>query len=191
MEMNFRSIIKDFFSTVVIAFFLAVFINLFILQPSTVFGSSMEPTLHNGDFVIMSKLVNTFNLEPDYMDIVIIDSRVNNKHTLKDDLTFTLKYNKLANFIFQQPQERRYWIKRVIGKAGDTIEIKKGMVYRNGQLLQEDYILEQMEDTPDQKVVVPEKSVYILGDNRNNSSDSREIGCVPVENIIGKLIFKF
>ncbi|MFZ7102740.1 MAG: signal peptidase I [Peptococcaceae bacterium] len=188
--MKLGSLIMEAFSTVLIALVFAVFINIFILQPSTVFGSSMEPTLHNGDFVIMSKFVNTFDLEPDYTDIVIIDSVVNRKHSWRDDLIFTLKYNKITNLLYNQAPEDRYWIKRVIGKSGDTIEIKDGQLFRNGELLKEDYIKEEMEGTPDQKVIIPENYIYVMGDNRNHSADSRIIGCVPIENVIGKLIYK-
>ncbi|MGI6225510.1 MAG: signal peptidase I [Peptococcales bacterium] len=180
-------ILKEITSTVLLALVIALFINLFLVQPSTVFGRSMEPTLHEGDMIIMSKLINTFNIEPKYEDIVIIDSRVERKHTLKDDLIFAFKYNKISYFFFEQIPEDRYWIKRVIGKSGDIIEFKSGRVYRNGVLLDESYIKEEMH-TPDYKIIVPERHIFVLGDNRNNSADSRIIGSVPIENVLGKLI---
>ncbi|MFZ5943165.1 MAG: signal peptidase I [Bacillota bacterium] len=188
--MKISKMIFDAVSTIFIALAIAIFINMFLIQPSTVFGESMEPTLHNGDFVIMSKIINTFDIEPDYEDIVIIDSRVNVKHSWKDDLLFTLKYNKIANMISKQIPEDRYWIKRVIGRAGDVIELVNGQVYRNGELLEEPYIYDLMKFTPNQKILIPENSIYVLGDNRNHSADSRIIGCIPIENVIGKLIYK-
>jgi len=183
-------IITEITSTVFLALIIALFINFFVIQPSTVFGRSMEPTLHEGDFIIMSKIINTFDIEPNYGDIVIIDSRVEQKHTLKDDIIFALKYNKISYLISKQIPEDRYWIKRVIGKYGDLIEFKDGQLYRNGILLDEPYIKEEMRNTPDYKVVVPEKSIYVLGDNRNHSADSRVIGSVPIENVLGKLILQ-
>jgi len=182
--------VTEIFSTVLLALVIALFINFYVIQPSTVFGSSMEPTLHEGDFIIMSKLINTFDIEPEYEDIVIIDSQVERKHTLKDDIIFAFKYNKISNLITKQIPEDRYWIKRVIGKSGDLIEFKDGQVYRNDILLDEHYIKEGMENTPDFKIVVPENNIYVLGDNRNHSADSRIIGCIPIENVLGKLVLQ-
>ncbi|MDN5324071.1 MAG: signal peptidase [Clostridia bacterium] len=184
-------VITDLISTIFIALFIALFLNIFIIQPSTVFGSSMEPTLHDGDFVIMSKILNTFDIEPNYSDIVIIDSRIERKHTLMDDLILSFQYNKISTLFFKQVPDDRYWIKRVIGKSGDIIEFKDGNVYRNGRLLKEHYIKEKMKHTHNQKIFVPEKHIFVLGDNRNNSADSRIIGSIPIENIIGKLILTF
>ncbi|NLT95058.1 MAG: signal peptidase I [Clostridia bacterium] len=185
------NIIYEVFSTIFIALVIALFLNFFVLQPSTVFGSSMEPTLSEGDFIIMSKLINTFDLMPNYGDIVIIDSNVQEKHTFKDDVVFALKYNKISSLITKQIPEDRYWIKRVIGKAGDLIEIKDGVVFRNGIPLVEPYVKEEMIHTDSIRVIVPKGHIYVLGDNRNHSADSRIIGSVPVENVLGKLIFKF
>ncbi|KJS19521.1 MAG: hypothetical protein VR72_18350 [Clostridiaceae bacterium BRH_c20a] len=182
------SFLSEALSTVALALVIAVIINLFILQPSNVFGSSMEPTLQEGDLVVMSKILNTFDIEPDYEEIVIIDSQVKKKHTLKDDLVFTFKYNKISSLLFKQIPEDKYWIKRVIGRSGDVIEFKDGRIYRNGELLEEKYIKEEMY-TPNYKVVIPERHIYVLGDNRNHSADSRIIGSVPIENVLGKLIF--
>jgi signal peptidase I len=178
-------------STVFIALVIALFINFFVMQPSTVFGSSMEPTLYEGDFIIMSKLINTFDIEPDYGDIVIIDSQVGRKHSLKDDVIFALKYNKISSLISKQIPEDRYWIKRVIGKSGDLIEIRDGQVFRNNIPLVESYIKEEMLNPQDVRVIVPKGHIYVLGDNRNHSADSRIIGSIPIENVLGKFIFKF
>ncbi|KJS82566.1 MAG: hypothetical protein JM58_14505 [Peptococcaceae bacterium BICA1-8] len=186
--MKLFSFLSEAISTVALALVIAVIINLFLIQPSNVFGSSMEPTLQEGDLVVMSKILNTFDLEPDYEEIVIIDSQVQKKHTIKDDLIFTFKYNKISSLLFKLIPEDKYWIKRVIGRSGDVIEFKDGQIYRNGELLEETYIKEEMH-TPNLKVVVPEKHIYVLGDNRNHSADSRIIGSVPVENVLGKLIF--
>lgn len=189
--MKLLNIVMEVLSTVLIALVIALLINFFLFQPSTVFGSSMEPTLYEGDFIIMSKLINTFDLEPDYQDIVIIDSQVEHKHSFKDDVIFALKYNKISSLITKQIPEDRYWIKRVIGKSGDLIEIKDGIVFRNGTLLVEPYIKEEMLNFGDIRVVVPKNHIYVLGDNRNHSADSRIIGSVPIENVLGKLIYKF
>ena len=176
--------------TIIIAIVIALALNLFVFQPREIFGSSMEPTLQNGNIGIISKISHTFNLSPVYKDIVVIDSRVTHLHSINDDLMDSLKYNIISSLIFKQ-KDRTYWIKRVIGLPGDTIEIKSDKLYKNGKLLDEPYINEPMENNSDLKVVVPARHIFVMGDNRNNSEDSRVIGCVPYENIIGKLKFKF
>ena len=86
---------------------------------------------------------------------------------------------------FNQFIEPKNLVKRVIGEAGDTVEIRSGDLYVNGQLQQEDYIKEPMYNYSYPAVTVPEGHYYVLGDNRNNSRDSRVIGCVPAEKVIG------
>ncbi|MCX8130755.1 MAG: signal peptidase I [Clostridia bacterium] len=176
--------------TLIIAVAIAVIINLFIFQPHEVIGSSMEPTLESGNIGIMSKVQHTLKEVPSYNDIVVIDSRVEHKHTLKDDLIDSLKSNIISRKIFKQ-ENHIYWIKRVIGKPGDVLEFRDGKVYRNNIELNETYIKEPMETSAYQKVFIPEKHVFVMGDNRNNSMDSRVIGSIPLENVIGKLVFSF
>lgn len=169
---------------------LGLAINIFVLQPTQVQGSSMESTLHENDRVIINKLVHTFRLQPDYGDIVIIDSRIGRSRNLFDDITDTLKYNTLTSRISGN-REQIIWIKRVIGKAGDTLEFKDGKVYRNGEVLEEDYIKEPMRSFSDETIVIPEDHIFVMGDNRNFSLDSRAIGCVPIDHVMGKYVFKF
>ncbi len=178
--------IADWAYSLAIALVLAIVINAFVFQPTRVVGSSMEPNLHNNDYVFVSKLSHTFVGTPDYNDIVIIDSRVFRERSVKDDLadpvSTYLSVVKLADV------DNHIWIKRIIGKPGDTIEIKDGHVYRNGTALDEPYIKESMRPAAPKKVIVPPSQVYVMGDNRNNSSDSRYIGPVPVSHVLGKVV---
>jgi len=82
-------------------------------------------------------------------------------------------------------------IKRVIGLPNETFEIKNSCVYINGELLKEEYLNEDIKTYPDMKVAVPEGHIFVLGDNRENSKDSRHIGVVKIEDVLGKAIYRF
>ncbi|TYQ16805.1 UNVERIFIED_CONTAM: signal peptidase I [Acetivibrio alkalicellulosi] len=175
---------------IVIAIICGLAINIFILQPTQVQGISMESTLFQNDRVIVNKLMHTLNKEPDYGDIVVIDSRVGRSRSIKDDVLDSLKYNAIS-YLITGNREEILWIKRVIGKSGDTIEFKDGNVLRNGKILDESYVNGPVYYTKDQVFEVPEGHVFVMGDNRNHSTDSRSIGTVPLEHVLGKYLFKF
>ena len=161
------------------SFALALIINLFIMQPIKVEGKSMYPTLHDDDFVILSRIGKTLNLDLDYGNIIVIDHRTDRKRSLLDDISDISFFHRFEN--------RNLWIKRLIGKPGDVIEIRSGAVYRNGELLDEPYLLEEFMYGPSERFVVPEDHIFVLGDNRNNSMDSRKIGFIPFDNIKGTM----
>lgn len=102
-----------------------------------------------------------------------------------DDLTEPLD-NYIAIFE-HSTQGHNIWVKRVIGKPGDKLEFHDGHVYRNGEKLDEPYINEPMEFSMDGSYTVPEGDVFVMGDNRNHSSDSRFIGPVPIDHVLGKV----
>ena len=189
--MKILGIIFDWLGSIIIALVIAIIISIFIIQPSTVFGASMEPTLKQGDWVIISRVNSTLKMGYDYEDIVIIDSNVHKKHTIKDDLIFILRYNGITNRLLDQVPEDRYWIKRIIGKEGDVLQFLNGDVYRNGEKLEESYIKDGVTYAPFDTIEVPKNHVFVLGDNRNYSGDSRSIGPIPVENVLGKMIASF
>jgi signal peptidase I len=124
-------------------------------------GASMEPTLQSGEFVIVNKLAYTFG-DPATGDVIV--------------------------FHFPRDPDQEY-IKRVIGLPGDRVEIRDGEVFVNDQALSEDYIAASpvYENVWD----VPSDSLFVLGDNRNNSSDSHNWGPVPMEFVIGKATFVY
>ena len=163
-----------------LSFTLALIINLFVMQPIKVVGKSMTPTLRENDFLILSRVGKTLNLDLDYGDIVVIDHRTDRKRSLLDDISDIGLFHRLEN--------RNLWIKRLIGKPGDTIEIRSGSVYRNGEPLNEPYLLEEYMNSPNETFVVPKDHIFVLGDNRNNSMDSRRIGFIPYGNIKGTMV---
>jgi signal peptidase I len=144
----------------------------------------MDPTLHDNELIYVSKLSHTFSILPDYGDIVVIDSRIDRKRTMMDDIL----ENPLFLLLWGNPGAHTYYVKRVIGKPGDTLEFKNHKVIRNGKVLEEPYIKETMEFVSDDKWVVPENHVFVMGDNRNNSRDSRDIGFVPLDHVMGKKV---
>lgn len=125
---------------------------------SAVKGRSMYSTLDDGEKYLALRHVTQF----DYDDIIIFDAP-----------------DKDVDY---------HYIKRVIGLPGDVIEIKDDRVYRNGELLKEDYIYETMEYTQDQTWDVPEGCLFVLGDNRNVSNDSRMYGPVDIKTVYGKAV---
>lgn len=167
--------IGEWLYAIIIALAIAIVVHLFLGQITRVSGESMEDTLHNGDFLVVSKLDHIQCNMPQYGDIVIIDSRVNRDRTWKDDVA-----DVVSNYvsIFSKDAERHdAWVKRVIGLPGDTLEFKDGHVWRNGKELEEPYTKEPtMQYSQTAPVVVPEGHVFVMGDNRNHSSDSRFIG---------------
>ncbi len=147
--------------TIAAAVLIAVLLNAFVFKIVVVNKTSMVPTLNSGDKVFLSKITYTFS-EPKSGDIIVF-SRDNDPET--------------------------YYIKRVIGLPGDTIDILDGKVYRNGVELNEPYIAEITEDTL--SVTVPEGEYFVMGDNRNLSVDSKnpQFGNAKRENILGKVVF--
>lgn len=166
-----------------ILLFLIVF-RFYIFQPFSIKGSSMEPTFHDGEYLI----VNEFNYhftDPKRGDVVIF------KHP-EPACTDFVDSSYINRIFFQGPCTN--YIKRVIGLPGETVVIKDGKVYiknienPEGFMLDERYILTNIPTLGNQTVTLSEDEFYVIGDNRNPnaSSDSREWGPLPRNHIVGK-----
>ncbi len=165
MSDNLKEWIKD----IGIAIIAAVIILQFI-KPSIVQQTSMNDTLRSGDYLIVSKQsYKLFGGDPQHGDIIIF----------KTDLETDTGKKKML-------------VKRVIGVPGDTIRIEDGYVYRNGELLEEDYTRDGYTGGHMDEVLVPEGSYFCMGDNRQNSVDSRSasIGFVDRDLILGKVVIR-
>ncbi|MCL6634947.1 MAG: signal peptidase I [Peptococcaceae bacterium] len=155
-----RSIFGEVFESVAIAVLLAVVIRLFVLEPFYIPSGSMEPTLQEHDRIIVSKLNYRFQ-EPKRGDIVV----------------------------FKYPRDpKRNFVKRLIAVGGETVAIKNSRLYINGQPVAEDYLPKGLRFADYGPVEVPPGTYFMLGDNRNNSDDSRVWGFLPKDLIVGKAI---
>lgn len=185
---DFMHEVLDWLYSIIVALILAMIIHIFIFVPTRVSGESMYPSLQNGQYLIVSKIGHVLHKDVNYKDIVIIDSRVQRERTWADDVLEPLD-NYLSIFSHNS-QQHNIWVKRVIGKNGDELAFHDGYVYRNGEKLEEAYIKEPMEFSMDGTYVVPEGMVFVMGDNRNHSSDSRFIGAVPLDHVLGTVAFQ-
>lgn len=174
-------------STFGVAFVLALFIGIFIFQPYKVDGHSMDPTLDDQQRIYVSKLSHSFSYLPKYGDVVVIDSRVDRTRGFTDDLM----EHPMMQWILKGSLDvdHTFYVKRVVGKPGDVLEFKDHKVYRNGEALDEPYIKESMDFVSDSQWIVPENHIFVMGDNRNNSRDSRDIGYIPLDHVMGIKMF--
>lgn len=153
--------------TVGLSLFFAFGIRTLVAEPRYVASGSMIPTLEVNDRLMIDKLSYRWS-NPERGDIVMFSP------------TEKLKQQNLKDT----------FIKRLIGLPGEKVEIKAGRVYINDQLLPEKYIVEKLPQSWG-PVTVPVNSYLVMGDNRDNSYDSRYWGFVPRENIIGKAVLRF
>ena len=182
--------ILEWIYAIIIALIIATFVHVFVGQITRVSGQSMDPTLHNGEYLLVSRWIHLSGEMPQYGNIVIIDSRVERPHTWTDDVTDVADtYLSLFSSKFDN---KTAWVKRVIGLPGDTLQFKDGHVWRNGKELQEPYINNGVMHYQRQGVIkIPAGYIYVMGDNRDHSTDSRFIGPVPMKNILGKVVYEF
>ena len=165
-QTSWQDTASDWLVSIIVAVALAFCIRTFLVEPYMVEGSSMYPTLKNHERLIVDKL-SYFVTNPKRGEIVV----------------------------FRFPKdESRDFIKRVIAVGGDTIEMKNGQVFVNGQALKEDYIYKNDPKGKNissyRKTIVPEGTIFVLGDNRNNSEDSRfaDVGFVPHKLVKGRAL---
>ncbi len=159
-----RKTILEYAKTVIVALIIALVITTFI-KPTLVKGYSMYPTIEPYNYLIVNKLPYITG-EPARGDIVVFKTH-----------------------IYSDSGEEKDLIKRVIGIEGDVIEVKDGVVYRNGEALQEDYIYGDKTPGDMAPFTVDEGYIFVMGDNRPNSMDSRDpsIGEIAVADIMGRV----
>jgi signal peptidase I len=181
-----KSVVREYFETIVVAVVLAIFMRTFVVQAFKIPTGSMEPNLLIGDHLLVNKFVFAPTLSSVERAVLPMTD---------------IRRRDIVVFKFPEDPERDF-IKRVIGLPGETVELRNHQVYVNGRPLDEPYAhyLPRAEGqaggeiTPDDvrerygPVVVPAGSLFVMGDNRDNSQDSRYWGFLPKENIKGKAL---
>jgi signal peptidase I len=167
---------------ILMAFVLALLIKTFLVQAFFIPSGSMEPTLMPGDRVLVLKVPYYFG-DPDRGDIVVFEDP-DPGGTPDRGLVGGFFHWMFEGLGVQRPDSEDF-IKRVIGTPGDTVWAKGGQVFVNGEPIDEPYLTQPTDDFP--KDTVPEGKLFVMGDNRGNSLDSRfSLGMVPIDNVIGK-----
>jgi len=178
---DFKNKLWDWTKSLLIALILALFIRAFIVQAYKIPSGSMIPTLLIGDYLLVNKLAYGI------------------KNPIKDDFIYFWKFPKRQEIVvFTYPQNKKLdFIKRVIGLPGDTVQIVNKKVYVNGKLLNEPYVqfsdpeIYPQEISPRDNygpIKVPPEYIFVLGDNRDQSYDSRFWGFVPIKYLKGKAL---
>lgn len=161
---KFLSFLKEFLETIALVVLVVIPIRIFLFQPFLVRGASMEPNFHSGEYLIIDQLTYRFR-DPQRGEVIV----------------------------FKNPKASGYYfIKRIIGLPKETVEIKDNKVilyndkFPQGKVLEESYA--SGETYGDLKVTLKEDEYFVLGDNREHSSDSRTWGPISRKNIVGKVL---
>lgn len=164
MLKNFLLFFADIFETIIVALAVFLLVYFFLIQPHRVQGDSMLPNFKHGELILTDKISYRIRT-PSRGDVIV----------------------------FKAPQDSgKDFIKRIVALPGETIELIAGQIYINGQAIKEPYLTTTTLTLPGSylreggKVTVPNGEFFVLGDNRNHSSDSREWGTVKKSDIIGR-----
>ena len=170
---NTNSILKDL-RNLLIWVILALIIRWQVIEPRWIPSSSMLPSLHIDDKILVEKLSFKLNLREDISD-------------LRDKIII---FNAPDTLIDEGYDPSTALIKRVIGVPRDKIEIKEGQLYVN-DIIQTKYLTDKNINYSIGPLIVPEESLWVMGDNRNNSMDSHIWGFLPYEKVIGQAILRY
>ena len=206
MKEQTKAKLKDIFEWVyciIIAVVLALLIRYYVGTPTIVKQTSMYPTFKSNERLILNRIYRTTHTVPKRGEVITFESPslsyVDPENADLNDPT--AKYENepdgwFDKFVYNVLEINKVsYIKRVIALPGEHLEIKDGKVFINGEELQEDYLDENVITTSTDgafyDIIVPEGTVFVMGDNRENSSDSRRFGCIPYEKIESKVWLRF
>ena len=197
--------ILEWIFCIVIAFVLAIVIKYYIGTPTIVQQVSMKPTLLENQRLILNRWVRTIKKMPERGDIITFEAPGVKAYASEDEVDLknpVAKYSnkpkswwkKFCYYVLELGKDS--YIKRVIALPGEHVKIENGKVYINDKELEEKYLAEGVK-TNDMRYnyfndfVVPENCVFAMGDNRNQSTDCRAFGCIPLGKIEGKVWIRF
>jgi signal peptidase I len=146
----------DWIQAILIAVVLAIIIRLFVFEPFNVSGPSMKETMHTGDLVIVNKLIYKIR-DPKPGEVIV----------------------------FHAPEHKDY-IKRVIALPGEKLEARNNKVYINGKEIKEPYLADNVRTQDFSEVIVPPGHIFVMGDNRMDSTDSRVLGPISIDKLVGR-----
>lgn len=192
--------ILEWIYCIVIAIVLALLIKFFLGTPTVVKQYSMYPTYKPNDRLILNRLERS--KMPKRGDVVTFEAPSKNIYGPGEyDLNNPVAkyayqpsniFNKFTYYVLEI--NKTSYIKRVIAIEGDKVEIKDGKVYINNELLPEKYLAEGVKTEVTgvfNNFIVPKGYIFLMGDNRSGSMDCRNFGCIPVEKIESKVVFRF
>ena len=178
-EKKQKSKVLEYAETLIIALLIALFVRAFVVQAFKIPSESMKPTLLVGDHLLVNKFIYGIR-------IPLLDKKI-------------LQFNKPRRgdvIVFIYPGDRsKDYIKRVIGLPGDTVEIRDRQIYINNSLIEDPWGVYSSWSSPVPQTygpkVVPPDSLFVMGDNRDNSLDSRVWGFVPFDDVLGKAFIMY
>jgi signal peptidase I len=174
-----KAAIREILETILLTAVIFLLVHSAV-QNFRVEGSSMEPNLHEGQYLLVNKLAYV-RIDLGFLRFIPFLESYSNQ-TIEP--FGPPRPGDIIVFRFPRDPEKDF-IKRVIAGPGDTVEIRKGKVWVNGKIIEEPYVMDRPGYTLPRQTVPP-RNFFVLGDNRNNSSDSHIWGVVPRENILGK-----
>lgn len=201
-KVNIKEILEWVYC-IIIAIVLALLVRYFIGTPTIVQQPSMYPTLKQGQRLILNRTIRTTKSMPQRGDIVTfeapsksyvsaVEANLENPVAIYD-YNITNIFSKFRYYVLEIGKTS--YIKRVIGLPGERVQIENGKVFINGEKLDESYLQEGVVTTSLEGVftdiTVPENCLFVMGDNRPQSTDSRRFGCIPLEKIESKVWIRF
>lgn len=204
MEKEKKELLKEILEwiyCIIIAIVLALIVRYYIGTPTVVQMESMDPTFKQGDRLILNRLAITLHQEIKRGEVITFEApSVSDKSAAEIDQNNPVaiyKYEPKGLFkkftYYVLDINKKSYIKRVIGLPGEHIQIENGSVYINGQLQNEEYLQEGV--TTKSQVftdfTVPEGYLFVMGDNRPGSMDSRNFGCIPISKVESKVCLRF
>ena len=204
MEEGNKELIKEIFEwgyCIVIAVVLALVVRYYVGTPTVVQMESMYPTFKPGERLILNRLAITLNSDIERGDVITFEapSEDYNSAAEANQNNPVAKYNNEPKNFFKRfayyvlDIKKKSYIKRVIGLPGENVKIEDGNVYIDDKLLDEEYLQDGVKTVRKvfSEITVPEGYLFVMGDNRDGSMDSREFGCIPISKVESKVWLRF